>query len=265
MPELPDVETFKRYFDSTALHKKVRSAKADPDGVLEGITAAGFARKLNGRTFRKTRRHGKHLFVDIGKGDWFMLHFGMTGYLKYYKDPDDSAEYQKARFELSNGYHLGYSNRRKLGKLQIIPDPDDFIADHDLGPDPIESDLSFAQFRDRIADRRGSIKAALMNQSIVAGLGNVYSDEILFRVGIDPHTKVEKLGEKELHRIFRSMYTVLGKTIEKQADPEEFPRSYLTPHREPGATCPKCGGTIEKVTVSGRSAYYCPDHQRRGT
>lgn len=264
MPELPDVEVFKRYLDSTALHKKVKKATAPDKGVLAGISPRGFAQKLNGRTFRRSHRHGKHLFVDIGKGEWLMMHFGMTGYFEYFKN-GEAPEYAKGIFELANGHTLAYINKRKLGKLRLISDLDEYVREKKLGPDALDDQLSFPNFRDRLGERSVGIKAALMDQSKVAGIGNVYSDEILYQAGVDPRAETGKLSEKTLRKVYRTMRKVLKATIDRGADPEQFPRSWLTPRREAGAECPKCGGKIKKARVGGRSCYWCPEHQTEGT
>jgi formamidopyrimidine-DNA glycosylase len=109
------------------------------------------------------------------------------------------------------------------------------------------------------------IKSALMDQSLMAGIGNVYSDEILFQVGLHPRAPVKELGEGEREELYRTVTEVLETAIDRQAKPEEFPAGYLTPHRHDGGKCPQCGGEVQRVKVAGRGAYYCPCRQGKGT
>jgi formamidopyrimidine-DNA glycosylase len=162
-----------------------------------------------------------------------------------------------------NGYHLAYDSQRKLGLIDLTKDIEAFIADKQLGTDPFRDDLSFGEFRKLFEGRRGSIKTSLMNQELIAGIGNVYSDEILFQSGIHPASRVRNISEKQLHTIFRELQRVLRTAIDKQVDPSHFPESFLLGHREPGEKCPMCDGTIKKESIGGRSSYFCNTHQKR--
>ena len=119
MPELPDVETFRRYLDATALHQPVAEVAVADERVVQGTTPQGLGRYLHGRCFEGTLRHGKHLFADLGAGKWLELHFGMTGYLAYYRGPDGAPAYSHVRFRFDNGHELAFVDRRKLGHVEI--------------------------------------------------------------------------------------------------------------------------------------------------
>lgn len=262
MPELPDVEVYKRYLDRTALHKKVDSARIFDDKVVKDVTARTLQRRVKNRTFASSRRRGKHLFVSLGPDEgWLGVHFGMTGYLRYYKAEPETPEYTRVRFSLTNGYHLAYVCRRNLGALRIINDLDAFMAEKALGPDAREIDAE--DFIERVGGRRGGIKTALMNQSVVAGLGNIYSDEILFQARMHPERGIADLRESDLHDLFDAMQRVLDDSIAASANPDEMPRDFLLPHRSDGSDCPRCGGTVKKITVGGRPTYYCPECQKK--
>jgi formamidopyrimidine-DNA glycosylase len=263
MPELPDVEVFRRYLDSTALHKRIDSVSIKDDDVLEDISANRLRRDCRGRKLSRSRRHGKLLFVQLDKDPWLRLHFGMTGFLSYYRDSDGRPEYTRALFKLKNGYELAYVAKRKLGDVSLVDDVDDYIAEEKLGPDPLEDDLSASDFYELIDSKRGTVKSLLMNQSALAGIGNVYSDEILFQAELHPDTLVAALGRKERSKLWKTTTRVLKKAIDYQVDVSKFPRTYLLPNREDGASCPRCKGKIKRVKISGRSAYICNKHQRK--
>lgn len=262
MPELPDVENYKRYLDRTALRKTIKQADVLSAQVVKKISARNLARALAGRTLTRTRRHGKHLFVRLDDGHWLALHFGMTGKLAYFKREEDDPKFDRVRFDLTNGYHLAFVNQRKLGEVRLIDDPDDFIADAELGPDALDKAVDLKTFRKLMADSRGAIKTVLMNQSRLAGVGNIFSDEILFQAGLHPMTPVDKLDDKDIARLYRALRRVLTVAIDKGAGAEEFterlPKSFLLRQRQAGAKCPRCGGQIRTLKVTGRTAYYCP-------
>ena len=263
MPELPDVEIFKRYIDATSLHKKIDEVEVRAKDILEGVSSRTLKKALQGHSFERTARHGKQLFVAIKDGDWLTMHFGMTGDLKYFKNMDDDTPHDRMLISFSNGYHLAYDNQRKLGAIGLVKDVNTFIQDHDLGPDALEDTLDFEAFQEAVAGGRATIKSALMNQQRIAGIGNVYSDEILFQAGIRPDITTDDLDRDHLRHIYRSMKHVLRTAIERQADPDQMPKSWIIPHRRGDRVCPKCGGDIKDIRVSGRTAYYCPEDQKK--
>ena len=261
MPELPELEVFKQYVDSTSLHQNIETIEVKNGKVLGGISAGELKRGLEGRRFESTRRHGKHLFVELGDGEWLLLHFGMTGSLKYYKDADEEPTHARVLISFGNGYHLAFDDQRMFGKVDLIEDPDGYVEKQQLGLDPL--DVDFTAFRQRLEGRRGEIKATLMNQRVFAGIGNIYSDEILFQVRLHPKTSVERLDESSLHDLHEQTRRVLRAAIERGVDPGGLPDSYLLPHRREGEDCPRGNGKVQKTKAAGRTAYYCPTCQPR--
>jgi formamidopyrimidine-DNA glycosylase len=260
MPELPDVETFKRYLDATALHQVIRAAHVLRDEILQGITRRRLQRALHGRQLCAGHRHGKYLSVRLDDDARLVLHFGMTGFLKYWKDEGPPPAHARMVLRFDSGDRLAYDCRRMLGKVRLVEDFGRFVAEHGLGPDALRVDR--AAFDAGLRARRGAIKSTLMNQSFIAGLGNVYSDEILFQARIHPRTRPVDLPPAARGDVFRGMRRVLRKAIEVQADPARMPRSWLLPRRRPGAACPRCNGRLEHAVVGGRTAYFCPACQR---
>jgi formamidopyrimidine-DNA glycosylase len=261
MPELPDVATFKQYFDATSLHRTVERVRVEAADMVVGTSVRRFREQLAGRRFESTGRHGKYLFVGLDDGRHLVLHFGMTGYLKSSKGGEETPEHSRAVLELDDGYHLAYVCQRKLGRLSLVEGPEDILAEENLGPDALDDALDLERFRDRLADRRGAIKSALMNQEVVAGIGNVYSDEILFQAKLHPKTPVPDLDRAAIGRIYRQMRKVLTTAADRNVDVSRLPKSYLLPHRYEGGQCPRCGRTVQKLTVSGRTGWICPSCQ----
>lgn len=262
MPELPDVVVFKRYLDATAMHQRIANVDVLDRDLLDGVSSKTLRSHLEGTEFGSTSTHGKNLFVHFeGNEEWLLLHFGMTGFLKYFKDDDDAPPHTRVRFDFDSGYHLAYDCQRKLGKVRLTDDRRALIEDLRLGPDVLSDDLDFNRFSDILDERKAAVKSTLMNQRLLAGIGNVYSDEILFQAHIHPETKVVDLDNDAEHLLFRTMRRVLETAIERNADPEEFPHSWLLPHVD--GDCPRCNSTIETTRVAGRTAHFCPQCQAR--
>lgn len=259
MPELPDVETFRRYLDVTALHQRLTSVRVRSRRVLAGVSARRLAQTLASARFEATDRHGKYLFVHTDGAAVLVLHFGMTGYLEYEKDRQPGG-HDRVLFDFDNGYTLAYVCQRLLGRVALAESVADFAKAKGLGPDALRVDRD--DFAAVLAGSRAAVKSCLMNQNLIAGVGNVYSDEILFHSRLAPMRQCRILREKEVRQLYRQMRRVLDMAVERKADPAQMPSSWLLPHREEGGPCPRCGGKIKRTKVSGRSAFWCPACQQ---
>jgi len=186
----------------------------------------------------------------------------MTGDLRSWsgEQPAD-LDHVRLRLDFDDEAHLAYMCRRRLGELALVPDPETFAEEAGLGPDLLSEALTEQQFLKLLEGRRGSVKGTLMNQDIVAGLGNVYVDEVLFQSGVHPRTSVSDLDDEARVDLLRVARRVVRRAVDDRVDPERMPASWLLPLREEGRACPRCSGTIEKTEVSGRATYFCPSHQ----
>lgn len=261
MPELPDVEVFKRYLDATSLHQRIRGVDVSARRMLQGVSSRELVAALTGHELAETRRHGKHLFVRITRDGWLRLHFGMTGALAYYKREDATLSHTRLRLDFANGYHLAFIDVRMFGAIGLVDDVDAFLASQHLGPDAL--DLDEAGFRDALAGHRGGIKATLMNQHVIAGLGNIYTDEVLFAAHVDPRAATECLDDATLRDLHRATHDVLERAIDAHVELIRFPRSFLLPHRGADEICPRCGRPLRRARIAGRTTYYCPRDQPR--
>jgi formamidopyrimidine-DNA glycosylase len=255
MPELPEVEAFTRYFAEHALHQRVARVEVCDARILGDVRPDVLAGRVEGREFRSVRRHGKHLFADSG-GGWVRLHFGMTGDLSYYRDKD-APRFVKVIFHFDDGAKLAFADMRLFGVVDLVEDPDAYIAAQGLGRDPLDPTFTLREFRKSIAKRRGAIKALLMSQELVAGLGNLYVDELLYQTGIHPRRLAEKLTDADVKALFTTMRRILMTMIEGKPR-----RGWIFDRREEGERCPKCGGTFRRATIFGRTTYWCNKHQR---
>lgn len=268
MPELPDVANFKRYLDATALHRRIARVTVSEPRIVAGGTSRALAERLTGRRFEAGERRGKHLFVRLDDGGWMVLHFGMTGYLAAYEDAGEEPRHSRVRFDFDDGGHLSYVNQRLLGEVRAVDDRDAFVAAKALGPDALDEALDRDAFVGLLEGKRGAIKGALMDQSLIAGIGNLCADEILFQAGLHPKASVAALDADTLAMLYRVMRRVLETMIERGAGSERLldrlPDGWLLPRRAEGAACPRCGARIETTKVSGRTTYFCPRCQPAG-
>lgn len=256
MPELPDVEVYRRELQSKALNQRIAAVDVKSPRILGRFPAKRFIEGLRGRRLTGTQRHGKRLYATLDGGGVLALHFGMTGALRYFAGEDPEPAFDRVRIDFENGRHLGYYNRRMIGRVALLDDAQADIAARELGPDAL--DLDPETFRERLAGSRGAIKSVLMDQTAIAGIGNIYADEILFQARVHPQARTAELDAATIRRIHKTMQAVLKKAIERGAEPERLPRNFLIPRREAGETCPACGGRIARVAVGGRSTYFCP-------
>ncbi len=261
MPELPEVEIYRSRLAHTALHKTIIGVEADFENYGRIFqTSKRALSSLEGESFEKALRHGKYCLLVASGDKVLVLHFGMTGDVEYYKKDDSDPEHSALVFSFQDGCKLAIISVRKFGKVILAESREEFIEKQGLGPDALSLDQT--GFVETMEAKRGRIKSALMDQRTISGIGNIYSDEILYHAGIRPDRKVDDLGEEDLENIYEKMISVLNAAIEKDVEYEKMPENYLIRRREEGAICGICGGKIENIRIGGRSAYFCPKHQR---
>jgi formamidopyrimidine-DNA glycosylase len=261
MPELPEVETFKRYLDRTSLHQRITNVEVRDAYVLKGISARELTRYLKGHRFENSHRHGKHLFVRANSQLWLRLHFGMTGSLEYLNDSEVAPKTARVIFCFATNRQLAFDDQRKFGEIELIEDVDEFLQTRDIGPDALEVGLS--QFKTIVGNRRGAVKAILLNQQLIAGIGNLYGDEILFRARLHPATQAATLSDTDLTRLFRATRSVLKKAIVLKTDFNRLPKSWLLTHRGKRGRCPRCGRALKSQVIGGRTSWFCAYCQKR--
>ncbi|MFW6365503.1 MAG: Fpg/Nei family DNA glycosylase [Spirochaetota bacterium] len=262
MPELPDVEVFRRFLEKHAVGKTIRGVEVRDAKSVDGISGRKFESVVANRRVTKTDRHGKYLFAHLDDGHSIVFHFGMTGYLRSTGNEADGndGKYCKVLFDLSDGTKILYANKRRLGMVTVVDDAASFIRKIELGTDALS--LSVREFRKLLDGKRGSVKGFLMDQNTVAGIGNVYSDEILYQARIHPRRKVKDLSDEDISTLYNVMQDVLTTAVDNDADPERMAGSFLLKHRDEGDSCPRCGGSVSRISASGRSSYLCRRCQR---
>jgi len=257
MPELPDVEIMRRYMERTSLYQPISDVVRLNEDVLRNLSADRLKGTLAGSQFEQTLRHGKYLFARTNTKGWVVFHFGMTGYLEYHEEKGKTHRHTRVEFIFQNGRGLSFILQRKLGGLWLTESVAGFMEKQGLGPDALDGKLGSDELKGVAQNTGGSVKSFLMNQKRIAGIGNVYSDEILFQTGILPWTLTENIYSEGWQKLATKTREVLETAIERGADPGEMPGSYLLPHRREGDICPRCKGEISAAKISGRTAYFC--------
>lgn len=265
MPELPDLAAMKRYVDATALHQQITGVEVHDSRILGSASARQLQSRLRGARFERSRRHGKHLFIAVNDRGWLALHFGMSGFLQYYRRPANPPAHERVRFGFESGFSLAYGCQRMLGRVDWTADVDAFLAEAGVGPDALADDFDLKAFERALGDSRAAIKAVLMDQKRMAGIGNVYADEICFQARVHPAMAANRLDADTVSRLYVVLRRVLESAVSVNARLEELPAKYLIPHREKGGRCPECGTPLEVVSVSGRTCYLCPACQHAPT
>ncbi|MFE1251856.1 Fpg/Nei family DNA glycosylase [Streptomyces sp. NPDC058735] len=261
MPELPDVEGFRRVLESCARGRVIRRVDVRDPGVLHGVDARGLRDALEGRRFGAPERRGKWLLARTG-GPTLVLHFGMTGRLVCGRVDDAVEPHDRVLFTLGAGRQLRFRDQRKLQGLWLAHDePELGRLLRRQGPDALSVDR--AEFEATLASRRGRLKGALTDQAVVAGLGNLLADEILWRARLRPDRTARELTQADRRRLYREMRGTLRSSVTAGCVP---PRdSWLTGHRDDREPrCPRCGTGLRRSRMAGRGTVWCPRCQPEG-
>jgi formamidopyrimidine-DNA glycosylase len=257
MPELPSVEIFKNYFDSTSLNQNIIDIVVSNPEILVDTTTQNI-KDFKSSRFISSSRYGKYLFARTSNESFIVFHFGMTGFFKYHNQSEGHTSHSRISFIFENENVLDFEDPRKFGKVSVSKNIPDFVEKKHLGPDALEID--YEMFKKMFEGRKGTIKPLLMNQHFLAGIGNLYADEILYQSGIHPLRKADHLHKADFYQLYENMIMVLKKAIEFQDRPRNFPPEFLLSHRYPGGECPN-GEKLEIIKVGGRTTYYCPEKQ----
>jgi len=199
MPKLPEVESFRRRFATVALHREVAAVEVLDAKVLRGCTAMGLETFLLGYRMMATQHRGKYFFALREGSGALHIHLGMTGVFRLFDPVETTPRFSRVILHFRHGPSLAYTDARKFGRFHPVENPEDYLTLAGVGPDALE--IGEAEFLERIDQRRGLLKAALLDQRLVAGLGNLWIDEICMATGIHPGSRLERPARvREGHR-----------------------------------------------------------------
>lgn len=254
MPELPDVEGYRRNLASSLPGRRIRDVDVRDAGVLRNTTPRTLGRHLKGHRFTDPRRHGKWLILPT-EGPTLLVHSGMTGRPYYAADDEPEQGLERLVIGLDRG-QLRYVDLRKLRGVWLAADDEEAAGVMgEQGPDALGLDLK--SFAGALRGRRGALKPTLMDQRVIAGLGNLLTDEICWRAKLNPSRPVRALDDDDVRRLHSAMKQVLRTSVRHGCVPS-LP-SWLTRVRDdPDPTCPRCGARLKRGRIGGRTSVWCP-------
>jgi formamidopyrimidine-DNA glycosylase len=248
MPELPDVELARRVIEKRALGRRIAAVEDSDTWVCRPHAPGEIAAALTGALLTDAHRHGKTMWIETDRGPVLGLHLGMTGGIRVDEEPNPRG-WDRFALEFEDAGRLALRDMRRLGRAVLDPDLSR------LGPDAGE--VGRDEFLERVGRGTAPIKARLMDQGVIAGIGNLMADEILWQSGISPRTAAGELSGEQLDDLYRAVRAVVRHTIRKRS----AAAGEINPHRVPGGRCPRCGAPLERATVGGRTTYWCPRDQ----
>lgn len=271
MPELPEVQTTVLGLNRRVLNRTFANVWTDAEKLFKNIPFSEFKKRIKNKKIKKIYRRGKNIIFELSQDYFLLVHQKMTGHLLYDEwQKDKINSYIHVRFFLDNGKILAFSDLRKFAKIELHEKDSLKKQLALLGPEPLDKIFTFNKFKKVL--RRGRIKQILMNQEVIVGIGNIYSDEILWQAKIHPEKDALKLSEKELKRIYKAMKDILKKGVELRGTSISDYRDIegkkgkfgdvIKVYRKEGEKCPICKSIIKRKKIGGRSAYFCPSCQK---
>jgi formamidopyrimidine-DNA glycosylase len=271
MPELPEVETIVRDLRAHGLEKSViRAVDIRWPRTVAGASPARFAQALAGRAITRVTRRAKYIVATLDSGARLLLHLRMTGKLLFAATSEKPGKHDRVIITLDDGRRLVFNDARKFGRIRLCAAGEDPLAD--LGPEPLEDAFSAAVLRERLAGRSRMLKPLLLDQTCVAGLGNIYVDESLWQARLHPERRADTLTAAEIRRLHAAIRVVLQRGVDNcgttLGDGEANFYSVagrrgrnadaLKVFRRDGQPCPRCGAVLVRSVVGQRGTHFCP-------
>lgn len=276
MPELPEVETVVRDLVAAEIPgRRICRVEVLHPGVVAGTKPAGFIRRLNGRKIKAVGRRAKFIVFQLDDGELLTLHLRMTGQLHLVKGLCRRDKHDHLRLTLNDGRTLIYHDPRRFGRWKLAKNAAEIF--HNLGPEPLDGGLTPAEFARRLARHRRQLKPLLLDQTFLAGLGNIYVDESLFAARLHPQQLAHRVHPAEARRLFAAIRRILNAAIGQRgttlglgegnfASPHQTRGRYLTrlqAYGRGGEPCARCGTPIKRMVVGQRGTHFCPHCQRK--
>lgn len=269
MPELPEVETIKNELAPHVLGKIIAGLTVIDSKIVQKLPVPQFISGVTGRKITSLERRGKYLIFHLDNGKKLIYHLRMTGSLII--NPGESDKYRRIIFHLDNGDNLVFTDRRRLGVIWLADSKEDVIRK--MGLEPFDEQFTVSYFKELLKKRTAPIKAVLLDQHFLAGVGNMYADEALFLAGIHPEKIAGRLTGKQIDKLHSAIKSVLQKAIDnKGASVDTYRRpdgvngtaqdEFNVAHQL-GKPCPVCGRPIQRIAIRNRGSYFCPHCQRK--
>jgi formamidopyrimidine-DNA glycosylase len=268
LPELPEVETIKNELSPHVIGRRFTDVIICDAKLVKQPSVDEFRRKLIGQSISDLKRRGKYLIFRLLNGGALVIHLKMTGAMLL--NPVQTDRYSRVIFQLDNGSRLVFTDRRRLGAIWLLENEQTVIGK--LGPEPLDSEFTAETLAKRLHKRQAPIKAVLLDQAFIAGIGNMYADEALFAAKIHPLRQSNSLSPEEIRNLHKAIVDVLRSAIDsKGASIDTYKRpdgqlgtahdNFRVAHRG-GKPCPVCGTPIQRLAIRNRGSYFCPRCQK---
>ena len=275
MPELPEVETVRRDLEARIIGRRITSCRISPDAprLVQLVTPAEFCRQLSGRAVVGIRRRGKYLIIDLDDARAWVLHRRMSGNVLYRLPSDLPDDYTRAVFTLDDGHELRWTDLRKFGTMWLVEDAT--MVMETLGPEPLDAGFTPQVLRERAGKRGAPIKSVLLDQTVLAGMGNLYTDEALHYAKLHPLRPANKLKPDDWQRLHAGIIKALrmgiaargsslGTTLRDHINVDGAPgqnQETVRAYGREAQPCYECGAAMRRIKVGGRSSVFCPNCQ----
>ena len=269
MPELPEVETVVRGLRPLVKGRTITAVRNTWPRHIDRPALPEFAARISGRAIADVSRRGKFILFPLDNGDTMIIHLRMSGHLAVVEGGASDDKHTHTVFELDNGREMRFRDIRKFGRVYLVSDAQEVLGK--LGPEPLEGDFTVETLREIMQGSRRILKPFLLDQSKIAGIGNIYADEALFYAALNPQRRTDSLDGEDLARLHEGIQHVLRLGIEREGASIS---TYLKPSgekgemqddvrvfRRTGEPCFYCGVPIERIVLGGRSTHFCPNCQ----
>ncbi len=267
MPELPEVETIKRDLENMIVGKKIKDIEVKRAKTIKEPSVENFVKRMQNQEIKGISRRGKVLILKFSN-QYLIIHLRMTGQIIY----GDKQQNSKVAFRLSDGKYLSFLDQRVMGEIRLINNWQELPFIHKMGPEPLEKEFSLEKFQEILKKKKTRIKPLLMDQTFIAGIGNLYAVEILFRAKVNPLRPAESLNPAEVREIYLAIKEILqegikyrGSSVNTYRDTRGEKGNFaqrLQVYNRAGQACFKCGALIKKIDLGGRGTYFCPKCQK---
>ncbi len=273
MPELPEVETIRQQLEALVSGAGILGGTVYLPKVIRQPSPEVFADLISNRKILSVTRRGKYLLFGLSGGYTLVIHLRMTGQLICEKEGAPPPRHTHLILHLERDRRLRFTDLRQFGRVWLLPASDtrSQAGMEKLGPEPLSPEFTETYFATRLKNSRRSLKPLLLDQQVVAGIGNIYADEALHHAGLHPNRRADGLNSREAKALYRAVKEVLregvshrGTSIRNYLDAEGRAgrhQDFLKVHNRAGRPCPRCGSTIEKIKCGGRGTCFCPSCQ----
>lgn len=268
MPELPEVETIRGQLKEKILNKKIEEVLLTDKRLIKGMSAQAFKENVEGKFIEEVLRRGKVLILKLKDNGYLIIHLRISGWLVL--NNIEQEKFSRVSFKLPDKLILHFCDSRVLGEIRLVDDWEMLPIVKTMGPEPLE--LKKEVFAGIFKGKKTKIKPLIMDQTFLAGVGNMYAQESLFCAGIHPGKNADKVTKEELCRLYNCLTTILKEAVDKRGSSVDTYRqingkegsysAFLKVYQREGKPCLKCKIPIKRETIGGRGTYFCPNCQK---